>query len=295
MKFLKKIEKLNYFIKGYIKIFLYSFKFFFLSSEKKSKFRSDFEILKNKLLRNENFAFSRFSDGELFVIKNKTLKIDLNFAKIDNKIYSGSYTQEEKKEFIPKRDQKQRRLLIQSLKFKKKNYFKGISCTCCNGIQDTTLMKKISNDQNFNTFSNLFINKNYIKYIKEIVPIFKKKKIILIVSKEAKLNSLPFKIKKTFRVGENCFINDLQLIPKIKKYIKKNNIENHLFLISAASLSNLIIHQLYKNFDKNTYIDIGSSLNPFFKMKGWIPSRVYLMEYWLDQKPQIFLKKSCYW
>ena len=124
MKFIEKIKKFNYFIKGYIKIFLYWFKFFFLSSERKSKFKSDFEILKNKLLRNENFAFLRFSDGELFVIKNKKLKIDLNFAKIDNKIYSGSYTKEEKKEFIPKRDQKQRRLLHQKQQLRKQQHQK---------------------------------------------------------------------------------------------------------------------------------------------------------------------------
>ena len=34
--------------------------------------------------------------------------------------------------------------------------------------------------------------------------------------------------------------------------------------------------------NKNTYIDIGSTLNPMLKMEGWKGSRAYLREYWLN-------------
>ncbi len=40
-------------------------------------------------------------------------------------------------------------------------------------------------------------------------------------------------------------INFEDIIEKIKTYITENNVVNHVFLVSAASLSNLIIHQLY--------------------------------------------------
>ena len=38
-------------------------------------FESHFNLLKEKLLSNENFAFLRFSVGELFVMQNKRLEL----------------------------------------------------------------------------------------------------------------------------------------------------------------------------------------------------------------------------
>jgi len=40
-------------------------------------FTSDFEKLRDKLTSGENFSFTRFSDGELFVLQNKKNKSDL--------------------------------------------------------------------------------------------------------------------------------------------------------------------------------------------------------------------------
>ena len=42
--------------------------------------------------------------------------------------------------------------------------------------------------------------------------------------------------------------------------INDNDIKDHVFLISAASLSNLIVHQLYEMNDQNTYIDKSKNL-----------------------------------
>ena len=36
-------------------------------------FKEDFNILRDKLKAGEHFAFSRFSDGEVFVLENKRL------------------------------------------------------------------------------------------------------------------------------------------------------------------------------------------------------------------------------
>ena len=109
------------------------------------------------------------------------------------------------------------------------------------------------------------------------------------------MSNLPFKIEKFFSVGKNCIINDYNLIEKTKIYVKNNNISDNIFLISASTLSNFLIHELYKSFPNNTYIDIGSSLNPIFKLEGWKESRRYLQEYWLNEKPKMALSKKCYW
>jgi hypothetical protein len=258
-------------------------------------FESHFNLLKNKIENNENFAFLRFSDGELFVLQNKRLELNENHYVIGNYLGVGNYNKEEQKKFIPEDNQKERELLFDSLKHKQKNYFKGI-CTRPD-VDYETFKWQIDiagGDDEHLTWANLFINGNYEKYLNEIVPMFKTKKIIMVVNESAKIEKLNFNIIKDFRVGTNCFINNLDIIDKIFNYIEENKISDCVFLISAASLSNLIIHKLYSNFPNNTYIDIGSSLNPIMEMEGWKGSRAYLREYWLGQ-PKNYLKMVCTW
>ena len=94
------------------------------------------------------------------------------------------------------------------------------------------------------------------------------------------IEKLPFKVVKDFRIGSNCFIDNYDIIEEIKEYINVNNITDHVFLFSAASLSNLLAHQLYEMNNKNTYIDVGSTLNPIMDMTGWTGTRTYLNQYW---------------
>ena len=75
-------------------------------------------------------------------------------------------------------------------------------------------------------------------------------------------------------------INDYYLIDEIKEWIEENNISNVLFLFSAASLSNLLGFELYKTYDNNQYIDIGSSLGPLLNLEGWRATRTYLNLFW---------------
>lgn len=68
-----------------------------------------------------------------------------------------------------------------------------------------------------------------------------------------------------------------------------------MFLISASSLSNILIMKLFKNFDKNTYLDVGSTLNAYYSKNILSKSRSYLSEYWLNDQSTKHLKKICYW
>jgi hypothetical protein len=258
-------------------------------------FKGDFEKFRDKLKNGENFGFSRFSDGELFVLQNKVLELNENNYVIGDQVGNGWYNKEEQKTFHPKEHKFFRNKLIDSLQFNKNNYYKGISCKCCVGQDSFDWQIDLSgSDEESLTWANLWNNGNYERFMTEIVPIFNEKEVILIVNESAILDNLSFNIKKDFRVGTNCFINDYGLIEELKEYIQKNNIKNHVFLVSCASLSNLIVHQLFEFDDNNTYIDIGSTLNPMFKMEGWKGSRGYLKEYWLGQ-PRFYLDKNCIW
>jgi hypothetical protein len=285
------------------KYFIYLFAIFeylLINHNRKIRFENDYEKLENLLKKNINFAFTRFSDGELYMMKNYKIQITTTDAFLGNKkLGSADFTKEEVKLFDPEQHQFYREKLFESFYYDSENYFKGIACSCCNGKKEYKYMLQLAIDKKLNlnrlTFSNLFMNANYSKFINRFLKIIESKKVILVLSKYADLSDMPFKIKKTFRVGENCMINDYDIVYEILHYVKSNNIKDHVFMMSAATLSNFLIHQLYKNFPQNTYLDIGSSLNPFFKMKGWKGSRRYLQEYWLNAKPQLSLNRNCYW
>jgi hypothetical protein len=258
-------------------------------------FDGDFDIFKEKLQNRENFSFIRFSDGELYILQNKRLELKENHYIIDNVAGPGWYNSEEQKEFIPGKHDFYRRKLEESLRYNKPNFYRGI-CTKPDVNQSTFnyMINLSGGDETWLTWANLFINGNYPRYVEEIVPLFKDREIIMIVNESADLSGLPFPVKKDFRVGTNCFINNYGLIEELKKYIDDNGIENHLFLISAASLTNLIGHQLHMHNPNNSYIDIGSTLNPLMKMEGWKGSRTYLLEYW-EGHPANYTKMKCQW
>ena len=286
-------------IKALTKLFLFEIYFFFekifISKKRKKKFKTDLKALYNKLKNYENFAFLRFSDGELFVLENRKLIISKKYLSLDNKKFYANFTDDDQKEFLPYKHQFFRQKLNQSLKFKKNNYFKGISCSCCNGKKSVDYMKNIAqNDKNL-TFSNLLQNNNYFFFVEKMIKFLKKRKIILIANKKHDQKKLPFKIKKKFNIGVNCFVNDYGISKIIQNYIKANKIKNHVFLFSASSLSNVLIMELFEKYDNNTYIDIGSTLNPYFNFQALSKSRSYLSEYWLKNKSSVHLRKNCYW
>ena len=257
----------------------------------------------------KNFAFTRFSDGELFVLQNKKVVLADNYFITGDIQSTGKYTVEEQKEFLPEQHQSFRQLLIDTLLYNDDTFYKGICCRCCVGrdnfIWQLRTMYSTKEDiqkaayAEFDnlTWSNLFLNANYKYYIENVVPLFSNFDVYIIVNELADLSGLPFfnNIKKVFRVGKNCMINNIDLVDTIPNYIKQHNINNSLFLFSAASLSNVITHACHKVNKNNIYLDIGSSLNPYMKgMDGWRYSRDYLTNYWENKNNDIG-ERVCIW
>jgi hypothetical protein len=248
-------------------------------------FKDEFDKILNKLKNKENFAFSRFSDGELFIMQNKTIILADNHYVTGDIKGPNIYTEEEQKQFIPAKHQFYRQKVIECFKHKQHNYFKGI-CTGTDphlGRQNFDWQINLLGEEEENlTFSNLLINANYRRFIEEMVPLFVDREIIYVVNKLADTSRLPFKVKKAFEIGSDCMVNDYHIVEEVKEYITKNNINDHLILCSAASLSNFVIYENYKETPSNTYMDIGSCLNPLLNLEGWKYTRGYLTHYWLN-------------
>lgn len=251
-------------------------------------YKKSFDFLLEKIKNKENFAFTRFSDGELDIIKNKYVILSDNHFKSGDLKGHGIYTKEEQKEFDPSKHQFVRQKLIETYKHNQDNYYKGI-CTSADLSLHT-----YSENSSFNwmidfhggdhpnlTYSNLLINANYKRFVEEMIPLFMDREIIYIVNENANITKLPFQIRKAFRVGSNCQVNNFNLGKSVVQYIKENKLTNSIVLCSAASLSNFVIYDCFKHNPKNTFLDIGSCLNPLLDLPGWVHTRGYLTSYWL--------------
>ena len=180
--------------------------------------------------------------------------------------------------------QKYRQKLIECYQYKQHNYFKGI-CTPTDGhVGEDNFKYQIAlhrGDTADLTFSNLLINANYRRFVEEMVPLFNEREIIYVVNRLADVERLPFEVKQSFEIGSNCMINDYNVAQEVKEYIADNKIEKHIVLCSAASLSNFVIYECFRDNPNNTFLDIGSCLNPLLNLEGWRHTRGYLTHYWL--------------
>lgn len=257
---------------------------------------SDFYKMLDLLKNHVPFAFTRYSDGELFILQNKELILESNLIKVgDKNIVGKGYSKEDHKHYNPKEHTFYKDKLIESFQFEKENYFKGIACKCCVTQEDYDWQfndnNGLKNTQKQNlTWANLLINCNYERFITEMYPVLCGYNTVFICNEKADLSPLPFVVKE-YRVGYNAMINDYPQIENIKKWISENNIKGYLFLFAASSFSELAIKELYEYNDKNTYIDIGTALNMFMDMRN---DRGYLGEYWNGNLKKM-LKKECIW
>lgn len=255
-------------------------------------FKKDFERIYNKLVKQEYFAFIRFSDGELFVLQNKHLKLDDTGTWIDNILAGPTYTKEDYKFFDPQQHQTFREKLIQSYKHVQDGYFVGLSCACCVGIKSFKWMKELrGQDDEHLTWSNLFVNSNYPEFVEKFLPELQKRKIVLICNENANISNSKLNIVKDFRIGRNAMIENANLHLHISKWIEENDIKDHVFCFSASSLTNITVYELYKKHSNNVYLDIGTTMNPIF---GFPLTRDYLRAYWSKQDHPD-LHKICIW
>jgi hypothetical protein len=254
-------------------------------------FREEFFKFKSKLDNKENFAFSRYSDGEMYILQNKELVLDNNVIQIGDEKQGGVYQAPDFKHFDPKEHSFYQQKLVESLQYKQHNYYKGISCSCCVGKEAFDWQVDLAGgDDESLTWANLWVNGNYPIFITHILPIFYSRDCVFIGHEDANLNRLPFFVKD-FRVGYNAMINDYGKIENIKEWIRTNNVKNHVFLFSASTFTNLAIVELFRDYPDNTYVDIGTCLTPMMDMPT---HRGYLQSFWNYQNTQD-IQKICVW
>jgi hypothetical protein len=213
-------------------------------------YKKDICILKDAIQNRENISFSKFCDGEWAVLTN---------TQIDNKEFR----------FDPNNhnDQLKRRALHEAFTYQNERYFIGITCVNVFGIETHNNMKIACKQKKENlTWADIWVNSNYPYFTQNIIPLFNERPVVLFCNENGDVKNLPFKPYIVFNVKNNAWDN-WGLIEKSKDVI--SNFKDSLILFCCGPFGNILCHQLTKHIPNNTYLDIGSTLNPWLKSEGF--------------------------
>jgi hypothetical protein len=213
-------------------------------------FRNDFYKFLNKIKNNESFSLSRWGDGETMILFNEF--IDIRNKGNGEFIYDPNNLEHFK----------YRNNLIDAAKYKSANYFLGLACRCCiNKERHLQLKTFVNQDENMLSWANIMVNSNFPLFISEMLPQYNNYNIYLVVNSKGNINNLPFKdkIKKTYYIGTNAWIENYNIIEDLKNDAINTN--NSLFLFMAGPFANILVFELNKINPNNTYIDQGSCLD----------------------------------
>jgi len=229
-------------------------------------------ILKDKLINKEPFTFIRFSDGETEILKNRYLEIVPGKTMFRGKEIKNKFPQFDSKKFDPEQHQNIREDLLNSAKFKAKNYFKGIPTSHNKAVDDRDMMLELNQGLDSSiTFADLFLNSNYEKYLNEIVPLFGSyENIVVIANFRAKPVGI-LKKAKHISIQDNFFANYDEVLETCISELK-NLEKGSLVLSSASSLSKILGHKIYLERPDITFLDIGTSINDLLSLDNNIRS-----------------------
>jgi hypothetical protein len=209
-------------------------------------FRGDLLYLKEKLIQRDHFAFSKFADGELAILRN------IKITNCDN------WT------FVPAENSDEHKALMDSFTYVSSNYYIGICCPCCINISHVNWMRTTVRTH-LVTWANLFVNSNYEDFKKHFFPIFDswEKPVILVATEKALGKRLPFRYDWLFPIGTEAWkgVERIRILSHLSEVVRL--MDGALFLFSAGPLGNMLCSNLNAINERNTYIDIGSTINPW--------------------------------
>jgi hypothetical protein len=205
-----------------------------------NSFRGDIEFIFNKLKQKDKFSFSKYADGEFAILANQKITNCDNWT------------------FNPSKHPHTRDELIKSFKFKHPEYYVGVSCKCCQPEPHVNWMREQSGQSNL-TWANIFVNNNYPYFIDNFLPEFNNHKIVLFANQNATIEKLPFELYDYIPVTNEAFIDNFNLVNDFPI----QNYQNCLFLFCAGPLGNMLAAKFWEINKSNTYLDIGSTLNPY--------------------------------
>jgi len=195
----------------------------------------------NKIKKNEHFGLIRPADGELQILQNNTL------TNIDNWTFKSNGIL--------------RNHLFNAIHTDLDELYVGVPCPHCS-VENYTFYKELFPSIK-KTYANVFINNSWKQFV-EFLKSYEKGFHIITCGKE---NPKEFNVLSKYEIDP--YLVDIwdtkhnETNQKIIEYVSTK--ENTLILFSAGPLSKIWIPFLMNLFPNNTYLDVGSCLDIFFK------------------------------
>ncbi len=211
----------------------------------------EYDFFFEKIKSNENFMLLRYGDGERSIMLGNAVKAQEGWTSPAQMTPLGA-------------------ALLETLKIPDDRVYYGVSCPCCDQRAYFWYCTTIKNENI--TFANLFVNKNYRRFISDFETL--KRDAIVIGNRAGEGKRIGnLNILKYYSVGDQCqefWTNESQgLIDKIiREYGDRNNL---LYVVAAGPMAEPIMAALYANNPNNCYIDFGSSIDKYIHLKDTRP------------------------
>ena len=205
----------------------------------------------SKIENEENFALSRWGDGEYRLLNGDYLiRSDGELSR--KRTWTFTPSQENQIQAAKK--------ITDCLSYEAEGLYWGITCPECSvcNVSGWTHYNMYENKDNL-TFASMFVNANHELFQERFPEVVKNKIIYFIGHKEADITKLPFEVERHFKVGTNAWLNDLDILDEIREVYLAN--ENAIFLFACGPLSNYLITELWREKQNNTLLDIGSAFD----------------------------------
>lgn len=207
-------------------------------------FNEDIKVLLEMLKSDINFSFSKYADGEYAMLRN----ISITVQPCDNWSFRSEL------------DKKYSDFLLESFKYFEPGYYVGISCPCCQPMPNVQWMRDtLGAPKEYVTWANIFVNGNYKFFMDNFIPEFKKKKVVIVASEKGNKEKLPFEVEEYIPIKQTAWRDNFDLVEKLSN----TKHSGKLFLFCAGPLGNMLAYSMWKHNKNNTYMDIGSTLNPW--------------------------------
>jgi hypothetical protein len=240
--------------------------------------KNDFNVIFSLIKSKSPFVFIRFSDGEMEIIRNKKLEINKNEVIWSKGRLKNTYPEFDFKLFDPKLHIDLHEDLVKAAKYTSHNYIKGVPTRHNNAKDDRDLMVKLNGDSRNNlTFADLFLNENFIKFRKKIIPQLVSFPNVYYLGN---FRANPKSIDSSWhhiKVPDNVF----QEYSKHKKILIQEILSvplNSLILLSASSMSNILAFEVCRFRKDLTIVDVGTSLHDLVQLKSGIREYHILLE-----------------
>jgi len=210
----------------------------------KQDFKQDLHELFELINSNKPFALMRFADGEIGVMQGRQVNGSDNWV-------SPAYVTKLGED------------LLTAITRTDSNVYYGFSCECCDIEGKTYLLDKVKAEMSNITFSNIFVNGNYVEFKKLLIDL--DKTVHLISNDRTNINLFPLQVETFLPIPDNCVEFWENFHDEFKQSLKEyyENESGKLFLVAAGPMSEVIIDYLWSINPNNQYIDVGSAIAEF--------------------------------